>query len=165
LNILPIGEIEPDILDMLSNRLGFLPTKVTVLEEVQIPEKSYNAQRDQYESLHFLKLARRQSGDRVLGITDVDLFAEPLNFVFGQAEISGKAAVISLARLRGEKKLFYSRIVKEAVHELGHTFGLRHCDSEICVMKFSNCLAETDLKGETYCEFCQERLEEKLKYL
>ncbi len=106
-----------------------------------------------------------QLGDRVLGITEVDLFAEPLNFVFGQAEISGKAAVISLARLKGEKKLYHSRTVKEAVHELGHTFGLRHCDSESCVMRFSNCLAETDLKGETFCEYCEEDLAEKLRYL
>lgn len=150
---------------MLTNRLGFVQTKVTVLEEVQIPKKSYNAQRDQYESLHFLNLARKQSGDRVLGVTEVDLFAEPLNFVFGQAEISGKAAVISLSRLKGEKKLYHSRAVKEAVHELGHTFGLRHCDDEKCVMRFSNCLAETDLKDEKYCEYCQERLKEKLKYL
>jgi archaemetzincin len=150
---------------MLTNRLDFLPTKITVLEEVQIPEKSYNAQREQYESLHFLNLARRQSGDRVLGVTEVDLFAEPLNFVFGQAEISGKAAVISLARLKGEKKLYHSRTVKEAVHELGHTFGLKHCDSESCVMKFSNCLAETDMKGEKYCDMCQEELEKNLKYL
>jgi archaemetzincin len=164
LNILPIGEIEPDILNMLKDRLGFLPTKVSLLDEAQIPEKSYNAQRDQYESQHFLNLVRKQFGDRVLGITEVDLFAEPLNFVFGQAEISGKAAVISLSRLKGEKKLYYSRTVKEAVHELGHTFGLRHCDNDACVMKFSNCLAETDLKGEKYCEDCEDRLERNLKY-
>ena len=165
MSILPIGKIEPDILNMLKGRLGFLPTKVSLLEEAQIPEKSYNAQRDQYESLHFLNLVRTQPGDRVLGVTEVDLFAEPLNFVFGQAAISGKAAVISLARLKGEKKLYHSRTVKEAVHELGHTFGLKHCDNEKCVMKFSNCLAETDMKGEKYCDKCEDELEENLKYL
>ncbi|UCE38262.1 MAG: archaemetzincin family Zn-dependent metalloprotease [Thermoplasmata archaeon] len=146
---------------MLKDRLSYLPFELSILEGASVPEKSYNALRNQYESLLFLDLARQYPGDRVLGITDVDLFAEPLNFVFGQAEISGKAAVISLSRLKGKKKIYYSRTVKEAVHELGHTFGLRHCDEETCVMHFSNCLAETDLKGEKYCASCDKDLRRK----
>lgn len=158
MNILPIGKIEPEILDMLSKKLAFLPSKISILDEAPIPKKAFNSKRNQYESSYFVDLVRKYPGDRVLGIVDVDLYAEPLNFVFGQAEISGKAAVISLHRLKDEKELYHCRAVKEAVHELGHTFGLRHCDDATCVMRFSNCLAETDLKGEMYCQNCEERL-------
>ncbi|UCG71120.1 MAG: archaemetzincin family Zn-dependent metalloprotease [Thermoplasmata archaeon] len=143
---------------MLSDRLSYLPFEISILTKALIPEKSFNAKRDQYESSYFLELIRKHPGDKVLGVVDLDLYSEPLNFVFGQAEISGKAAVISLFRLKGEKSLFETRAVKEAVHEIGHLFGLRHCPNTSCVMHFSNCLEETDTKEEKYCEDCEARL-------
>ncbi|MCX8126673.1 MAG: archaemetzincin family Zn-dependent metalloprotease [Dehalococcoidia bacterium] len=104
-------------------------------------------------------------GDRVLGVTSVDLYTPGLNFVFGQADIKLRTAVISLYRLRQEfyglpadRELFRSRMLKEAVHEIGHTFGLGHCSNLRCVMHFSNCLADTDLKGFRFCSNCQPRL-------
>jgi archaemetzincin len=51
-----------------------------------------------------------------------------------------------------------SRLVKEAVHELGHTFGLVHCPNACCVMYFSNSLGDTDRKGPGFCSACKARL-------
>lgn len=100
--------------------------------------------------------------EKALLIADVDLYAEGLNFVFGEAEIEGSLAIISLVRLResfygrSEKRdLFESRVKKEAVHELGHVFGLKHCSSPQCVMFFSNSLSDTDRKGWAFCPRCQ----------
>jgi archaemetzincin len=95
-----------------------------------------------------------------LGVTDVDLYCEGLNFVFGIAESPGRAAVISTARLRAaaNEALFRERVLKEAMHELGHTLGLGHCDDARCVMYFSNTLADTDRKGSRFCRNCRARL-------
>ena len=108
-----------------------------------------------------------ESGDKCLGIVDVDLYAPGLNFVFGEADISSGVAIISLHRLRQERyglpkdeRLFQDRAIKEAVHELGHTFYLSHCKDVKCVMHFSNSLADTDIKGASFCHKCQQRLKE-----
>jgi len=94
----------------------------------------------------------------VLGVADLDLFAPGLNFIFGQAQVNGLATVMALPRLRpafyGEAPdwdRFVQRSRKEAVHELGHTYGLAHCPIPTCVMHFLNTLAVTDRKSDRFC--------------
>ena len=83
---------------------------------------------------------------RLLGITDVDLYTPDLNFVFGEAD--AKVAVFSLSRLHAtDHDRFVRRAATEAIHELAHTYGLSHCSNSRCVMWFSNTLDETDRKG------------------
>jgi archaemetzincin len=85
--------------------------------------------------------------------------------VFGQAHIDGMVSAIYLPRLRQEfyglkpdKSLFYQRIVKEAIHELGHAFGLKHCNNAMCVMYFSNSLPDTDIKQNSFCDICRTKI-------
>jgi archaemetzincin len=101
-----------------------------------------------------------------LGTVNVDIFVPELNFVFGEAECPGKATLISLWRLRPEfhgkapnMDLFLERITKEAVHELGHALGLRHCANPFCVMYFSNSIFETDRKQSLFCTKCNLKAE------
>jgi archaemetzincin len=107
----------------------------------------------------------KSKSERVLAVVDVDLYATGLNFIFGQADTVAGTAVISLYQLRQEyygmlpnEKLFWDRAVKEAVHELGHTFSLDHCQNEKCVMHFSNSLADTDWKQAAFCSLCRPKL-------
>ncbi len=138
-----------------------------VLEEgMPIPSDAYNTRRKQFHSSRILakinSFSKKYGIEHVLGITDVDLFVPHLNFVFGEAEYSGRAAIISLFRLRPEfygqdsdSRLFVERSVKEAVHEVGHMLGLGHCDNSTCVMFFSNSVSDTDRKGVLLCEKCK----------
>jgi len=122
----------------------------------------------QYPGAPFLAAlaAARPPGDEViLGVTGVDLTAPGLNFVFGLADPRSRAAVISLARLYPEfygqprdPGRFKARAVTEAVHELGHLWGLDHCIDPTCVMSFSNSLADADRKGPGFCQPCREKL-------
>jgi archaemetzincin len=108
---------------------------------------------------------------RVLGVTGVDLFIPMLSFVYGQAQVGGRTAVISSARLRPE---FYGahpvaartigRGITEAVHELGHTFGLLHCRDPHCPMSLSHTLIQVDAKGEELCVGCARLLDDYLTH-
>ena len=104
-----------------------------------------------------------------LALVDLDLYVPDLNFVFGLAQIGMARAIVALPRLRQsfyglqeDVGLFRRRVVKEAVHELGHVFGLDHCDDPRCVMAFSNSLADTDYKQQTFCRICKDRLQTEL---
>ncbi len=104
-------------------------------------------------------------GDRHLGVLDVDVFAEGLNFIFGVADAGDKKALISITRLKQEfyglpsdEIVLRERILKEAIHELGHTYGFKHCPNSRCVMHFSNTLKDTDIKSWQFCPLCRRRL-------
>lgn len=169
--LLPVGEVDNEVMELLRNRLTeTFRCDVHIQDNLIIPPDAYNPQRRQYRSsrildnLHKIFVPSRQ--EKYLAVTDVDLFVPQLNFVFGEAELGGHFAIISLTRLRQsfyqlqeDRALFLERTVKEAVHELGHTFGLRHCPEKECVMHFSNSLIDTDRKKADFCSRCRQLLE------
>jgi len=165
----PIGNIDNNILEELKEKLNQTfgcPVEVTA-EAIKL-EQAYDSKREQYlasKLLAKLKKSGVAKDEKVLGIADVDLYAPGLNFIFGQAEIMSGVAIISLCRLRqayyglpSDNALFLDRAIKEAVHELGHTFGLEHCKNARCVMHFSNSLADTDLKQAAFCSKCRPKM-------
>ncbi|NGZ97200.1 MAG: archemetzincin [Nitrospira sp. WS110] len=158
--ILPFAETPQRDLTGLIEELASVGIEAALLPRASVVAPSYNPQRRQYNAEILLDRIRRAPGHCVLGVTSQDLYVEGLNFVFGLADISGKAAVISLHRLRtgADDMLFRARAVKEAVHELGHTRGLRHCSNPRCVMAFSNSLADTDRKGKEFCSRCAQKI-------
>ncbi len=150
----------------------FAPLNCVVEKVEENIEFAYNPVRKQYDAEKVLIRLKRitQTEFRVLGIVLVDLYVQGLNFVFGLAECPGKAALISLYRLRPEfygeprdKRILFERMMKEAVHELGHTFALKHCPEKSCVMHFSNSILDIDVKEKEFCPLCKEKLKRTLK--
>ena len=131
------------------------------------PNLGYDPMRKQYRArdlLGYLSTLSFPGLLKMVGVVSFDLFEEGLNFVFGEAELGGRNAVVSVFRLRHpDEGVFFERVFKEVNHELGHCFGLRHCVDPSCVMSFSNSLLDVDRKGADFCERCKGRLKEALK--
>jgi len=167
IRLIPVGEIDSYILLGLREAMsGALPEGVEAGEPMPVPKSAYNPKRGQYQASEILYALARlpRSGERLLGVGDVDIYSPGLNFVFGLATPGIQTAVISLTRLRPEyygqrpdRKLLLERAVKEAIHEVGHLLGLGHCPDPSCVMAFSNSLEDTDRKGRAFCPHCQEK--------
>jgi len=135
---------------------------------LELPPRAYNKSRRQYNANTIVDwMFKEITGDKVLALTDVDIYVPEKNFVFGLAQYPGRMALVSLKRL---DPIFYKappshsltleRVTKESVHELGHIFGLEHCDDKTCVMSFSNGISEVDMKRPTPCKECMEKLQE-----
>ena len=165
----PLAQIDSHILEILKQSLTQTFNCPVEIQALTLSlEYAYEPKRRQYLAPQLLATLRSFSmepGDRCLGIVDVDLYSSGLNFIFGEADISSGVAIISLYRLRQEcyglpqdEGLFQDRAIKEAVHELGHTYRLSHCQDAKCVMHFSNSLADTDIKGASFCPKCQQKL-------
>ena len=167
--LVAVGKIDRNVMDWLKNDLSQVFNKqVSVGKGMPEPDDAFDRKRKQYSSTAILKAMMKQSEyasyEKILGIVDHDLFVPELNFVFGEA--GPKAAVISLTRLRQtfyrlpeDQDLFHRRVLTEAVHELGHTYGLGHCGNPRCVMFFSNSLSDTDRKGVEFCPRCGKNLQ------
>jgi len=173
IHLLPVGAVESSSLEEIARHLmdvfpGCRCTKVQ--EGIALSREAYNSSRGQYNSTSILaELSKtvegRVNADRVLVIVDVDLYADGLNYVFGEAQCPGRLAIISTFRLRPEfyrednGSVFTARVNKEATHELGHTLGLSHCPDPRCVMHFSNNIEMTDMKDATFCRSCRSALQ------
>jgi archaemetzincin len=164
-----IGSVDSDIMRNIAGVVEkVFRCMVSSGKEMPVPQDSYNPRRKQYLSTTILKemqAAKPKGFDRMLGITDVALYVPDLNFVFGQADLSSGVAIISMTRLRQEfygfkpdRRLLQERAVKEAIHEIGHTYGLGHCNNPKCIMYFSNSLNDTDIKGPGFCNICRKQL-------
>lgn len=159
--LVPIGDFRAELLDRLSRRAGIAlgPSRVD-------PAVAWNPLRGQYDSSRLLVELKARYDGEVVGATACDLFIPVLTFVFGEAEMPGRAALFSTHRLReefyglpGDPGLLESRALREMRHEMGHLHGLAHCPDWSCVMSSSHSVERVDNKGEGYCRDCTQRLE------
>jgi archaemetzincin len=164
-----IGHVDRELLDflMLTVPERFDAETVEVRANLNI-QSTYNVARRQYHSTELLAQLRELApldNSKILGVTDLDLFIPIFTFVFGEAQVKGRAALMSTHRLHqdfyglpGDGQLLFARAEKEAIHELGHVFGFAHCRNLDCVMRFSNSVEEVDLKTCNFCQLCEARL-------
>jgi archaemetzincin len=165
IQLLPMGSVDPDLLsDLATGLVKEFAIPCELLTSIAEPAHAFNVTRQQYSSTEILaSLGQRRTPDtwRLLAITSLDLYIPILTFVFGEAQMGGISAVVSLHRLREEYYglppnilLLRERLLKECIHELGHTLNLSHCEDYQCAMSRSHGVEWIDLKNASFCSAC-----------
>ena len=169
--IIPLGGIKAIIKREASSALrSVYGVDVSFQEAKQMPQTLYDKSRGQYLAEDLLEfIAHMGKADKIVGITNEDMYYKGRNYVFGLAYLGGKACVISTYRLKGqaqrefsnktEQEVFVGRVRKEVIHEVGHTLGLEHCSNNRCVMSFSPTVLDVDRKDEYLCGPCRRELD------
>jgi len=173
IHLLPVGNVEIPLIEHLRQELPrSLRVNCAILPYNLDPIPTYHAERQQYHSSELLQRMMqlvRPRDWRLLAITDLDLYIPILKYVFGEAQLGGPCAVVSTFRLRQEfygldddQDLLKDRLLKESIHELGHTLGLRHCEDYRCAMASSYAVEWIDLRERLWCEECHAKARSEL---
>jgi archaemetzincin len=169
--ISPIGIDDPFLLEHLGEKIaGIFGYPVNICGLLDDIEFAYSPERHQYNSTSIInRLSETAPADylKVLAICKKDLYIPILTYVFGEAQLNGRSCIVSIYRLKDTKAfinpegVFVERVTKEAVHELGHTFSLRHCSDNSCVMHYCRSLSDVDNKKIRMCRYCDVMIEDE----
>jgi len=170
--ISPIGKRDDELIELIGADIesvfGHKTETIPLLDSVDF---AFDPVRRQYHSTPILeKLAALAPSQamKVLGMAEDDLFIPILTHVYGEAQLGGRACMVSTYRLKEGLSLsasgdaYQRRVVKEAIHELGHTFNLRHCRDSACIMHYCHTVEDVDRKTGQLCRYCKVLLEDEL---
>jgi len=171
--ISPLVDLESELLSQICQAIGqafrYKTEIIPLLEELNF---ALDPNRSQYHStaiLEKLSTIAPHHAIKVLAIIQEDLFIPIMSYVYGEAQLGGKACIISIHRLKENPssiagtEVYRDRLIKESVHELGHTFNLRHCPDPRCIMHYSRTVRDVDKKADQFCRYCNILLEDELK--
>jgi archaemetzincin len=164
IRLVQIGDPDNGIVESVIEPLEIALEVPCIVDQVSLdPAVAYHPERDQYHSSELIAtmIPMDDGFAHVVGITPVDLYIPILTYVFGEAQVGGRLAIVSYHRLRqtfyglpSDSDLLRDRLVKECLHELGHTCGLHHCHDYECVMASAFSVERIDIRFPGYCPDC-----------
>lgn len=173
--ITPIGDVPAGLMDRIGTEIervfGFRTEILPLIHETDLTVDAARGQVHSTPVLGILSSLAPPQALKVLAVTKADLFIPILTYVFGEAQLGGKACILSTHRLKEPpfpttaEESFGCRVAKEAVHELGHTFNLRHCPEQTCIMHYCRSLRDVDRKSNHLCRYCAVLLGDEIRRL
>jgi len=167
--VIPLGDLDFYQINKLAAALSVaFSAGVDILQGADVPDEAENEQRGQYYStviLTKLELMRQGENEKLLAITEEDLYIPTMPYVFGEADPVSGCAVVSFYRMRQEfygdaeeDQQVFSRALKEAINQVGQLYNLVKCTNPRCVMYHSKSMVDTDTKADKFCDNCRRQL-------
>jgi archaemetzincin len=168
-DLIPLGRIDPLAISVVAANLqAMVGIHTDILAPRPVPKYAFLPQRQQFDALKILKSLSTESGGAPfkLGVADLDICTPILTFVYGESQLGGKTALISLHRIHGaDRGLTHERAAKIGIHEVGHIFGLAHCWEVRCLMHFTRNLEQLDALPLRFCNTCLFEITRRMKVL
>ena len=173
ITLVSFGYFEENFLKNIAEAVKHeFPFSVNIKEGHLDLSEFYDPSRRQYNGIKLLKEVDSifsSDSAKTIGLFHVDLFIPILTYIFGQAFLNGRTGIASHYRLSNERygissddKFMLDRFKKEVIHELGHTFGLIHCNVSTCVMRSSTYVEDIDQKNAKLCPGCRNNMNSML---
>jgi archaemetzincin len=171
--VVPLGEVDFTLVNRLATEIGpVFERSVDILKGMNMPEEALNVIRNQYYArvaLSKLERAKANQREKVIAITEDDLYLPDQNSVVGYGDSLSGVAIVSLFQIRQEfsglpedESKVYERLYKEAAHQLGFVFDLIGCRNARCVHFSGENMMEIDSKANKFCDVCTRQLTGKV---
>ncbi len=162
--IQPFEDVKPKQLAEISENIRKIYPKIKIFEPIDFPKNAFYQPRNRYRADSIIKYLRTKTPENcvTLALTNKDISVtkgKVADFgVMGLGYRPGNACVASTFRLNAENK--NEQFYKVAIHELGHTQGLKHCPDKTCFMRDAEGKNPTN-EEKDFCQNCKKVLRSK----
>ena len=167
INLQPFGQVDKILIkDLVKELNDSVNASINLIPAVPFPKNAYYSPRKRYIADSMIKYLQNKSvnGAYYIGLTnrDISTFKEvTINWgVMGLGYQPGNACMVSSFRIKGKNGKLQERFYKVVVHELGHNFGLSHCENAGCYMMDAEGKMKMD-EEHFFCKKCWYFLEQK----
>jgi archaemetzincin len=164
IDIQPFEDATKEQVDYVCKAIQKIYPKVELKKSIAIPTLAYYKPRNRYRADSLVSFLNRRAlpGHVIMALTNKDISwtkgAVKDYGIMGLGLCPGNSCVASSYRLSKTNAL--DQLYKIAIHELGHTQGLKHCPVEHCFMRDAKGKNHTNELSE-FCSSCKHHLIEQ----
>jgi predicted Zn-dependent protease len=168
-----MGKIDSSTVEEIKENLeNFYAAKVSILPPTKILTETKVKNLNKYDASEILKIIKKTHKDKkgkILMLTSLDISVKERELngvvyknwgVWGLGGMNGRACIVSNFRMGKNRS---DRFVNTAIHEIGHTLNIPHCEADVkCLMNDAKGRA-MDYENNFMCESCRKKISWKVQ--
>lgn len=165
--LVPLGDVEPELLEAVSKAVSArVNATVEIAKKEDLPADAFYKPRKRWRAEKLLDFLDTKTAGawRVIGVTNAEISTTKGDIfdwgIAGLGNLGGQTCIVSAQLYKKHSKskaVMIRRFSDVAVHELGHTLGMPHCETPFCVMSDAkgNAIKSADCSTGQYCGPCR----------
>jgi archaemetzincin len=161
INVQPFSDMAIAETQYVFNEIKKVYPNVSLKNPISLPQSAFFPLRNRYRADSLIRFLNTNTPNEqvTIGLTSKDMSTTKDSVadwgVMGLGFCPGKACIASTFRLSKTEKLM--QLFKVAIHELGHTQGLPHCEVKSCFMRDAEGRNPTN-EEKDFCNDCKNYL-------